>query len=157
MAKKVKNKINNYFNGRSRFNTGEPVRAVLVQVQKTICLTQKWASTLQKCRLCSIFLITCVYLLIYSKIVTNIVMGFKIWCQVGGGGTQFSKLPNVREFSSIWFQKSSFFFLFFFVIIHFFWKSQKRFFQCIIEKSSVLKLWPFFLFFSEFRRKLGTG
>ena len=39
------------------------------------------------------------------KIVTNILMGFKIWCQVGGGGTQFSKLPYIREFLNIWFQK----------------------------------------------------
>ena len=26
----------------------------------------------------------CTYLYLYSKIVTNILMGFKIWCQVGG-------------------------------------------------------------------------
>ena len=32
----------------------------------------------------------CIYLLIYEiKIVTNILMGFKIWCQVGGGGQNF--------------------------------------------------------------------
>ena len=49
---------------------------------------------------------TCLYILVYKiKIVTNILMGFKIWCQVGGGGIQFSKLPYVREFSNIWFQK----------------------------------------------------
>ena len=31
-----------------------------------------------------------IYLLIHEiKIVTNIVMGFKIWCQVGGGGQKF--------------------------------------------------------------------
>ena len=29
------------------------------------------------------------YLCIYSKIVTNIHMGFKIWCEVGGRGQQF--------------------------------------------------------------------
>ena len=49
---------------------------------------------------------TYIYILVYEiKIVTNILMGFKIWCQVGGGGIQFSKLPYVREFSNIWFQK----------------------------------------------------
>ena len=32
-------------------------------------------------------------------------MGLKIWCQVGGGVTPFSKLPHSREFSNIWFQK----------------------------------------------------
>ena len=38
-----------------------------------------------------------IIILVYEiKIVTNILMGFK--CQVGGGGTQFSKLPYVREF-----------------------------------------------------------
>ena len=36
-------------------------------------------------------------------------MGFKIWCQVGGGVTPFSKLPYSRKFSNIWFQKSQFF------------------------------------------------
>ena len=51
---------------------------------------------------------TCIYILVYEiKIVTNILMGFKIWCQVGGGGTQFSKLPYIREFLNIWFQKST--------------------------------------------------
>ena len=49
---------------------------------------------------------TYIYILVYEiKIVTNILMGFKMWCQVGGGGIQFSKLPYVREFSNIWFQK----------------------------------------------------
>ena len=49
-----------------------------------------------------------IYLLIYEiKVVTNILMGFKIWCQVWVWGTQFSKLPYVREFSNIWFQKST--------------------------------------------------
>ena len=37
-------------------------------------------------------------------------MGFKIWCQVGGGGAPFSKLPIVREFSNIWFQTCHFWF-----------------------------------------------
>ena len=37
-------------------------------------------------------------------------MGFKILCQVGVWGTQFSKLPYVREFLNIWFQKLSFFY-----------------------------------------------
>ena len=32
----------------------------------------------------------CIYILIYEiKIVTEIVMSFKIWCQVGGGGETF--------------------------------------------------------------------
>ena len=47
---------------------------------------------------------TCIYILVYEiKIVTNILMGFKIWCQVGGGGVQFLKLPYVCDFSNIWF------------------------------------------------------
>ena len=37
-------------------------------------------------------------LYIYSKIVTNILIGFKIWCQVGVGVTLFFKLQNSREF-----------------------------------------------------------
>ena len=48
----------------------------------------------QKCP--SLFFILCghlenvfIYLNIYLKIITNIFMGFKIWCQVGGGGTKF--------------------------------------------------------------------
>ena len=45
-------------------------------------------------------------------------MGFKIWCQVGVWGTQFSKLPYSRDFSNIWFQKLSFFFAYIVV----FWK-----------------------------------
>ena len=44
-----------------------------------------------------------------SKIVSNILMGFKIECQVGGGGTQFSKLPDLREFSNILIQTCHFF------------------------------------------------
>ena len=49
---------------------------------------------------------TCIHLLIYEiKIVTNILMGFKLWCQFGGGVTPYSKLPYSREFSIIWFQK----------------------------------------------------
>ena len=52
---------------------------------------------------------TCIYILVYEiKIVTNILMGFKIWCQVGVWGTLFSKLPYSREFSNIWFQKLSY-------------------------------------------------
>ena len=51
---------------------------------------------------------TCIYILVYEmKIVTNILMGFKIWCQVGVWGTLFSKLPYSREFSNFWFQKST--------------------------------------------------
>ena len=34
-------------------------------------------------------------------------MGFKIWCQVGGGVTPFSKLQYSREFLNIWFQKTT--------------------------------------------------
>ena len=42
---------------------------------------------------------TCIYILVYEiKIVTNILMGFKLWCEVGGGKTQFSKLPYLRGF-----------------------------------------------------------
>ena len=49
---------------------------------------------------------TYVYILEYEiKIITNILMGFKIWCQVGGGGINFLKLPYVRNSSNIWFQK----------------------------------------------------
>ena len=51
---------------------------------------------------------TCIYIVVYEiKIVTNILMGFKIWCQVGVWVTPFSKLPYSREFSNIWFQKST--------------------------------------------------
>ena len=33
---------------------------------------------------------TCLHILVYKiKIVTNILMSFKIWCQVGGGGQKF--------------------------------------------------------------------
>ena len=49
---------------------------------------------------------TCIYILVYKiKNITNILMGFKIWCQVGGWGTLFSKLPYSCDFSNIWFQK----------------------------------------------------
>ena len=49
---------------------------------------------------------TCIYILVYKiKIVTNILMGFKIWCQVGVWVTPFSKLPYSREFLNIWSQK----------------------------------------------------
>ena len=48
----------------------------------------------------------CIYLITDGiKIFTNILMGFKIWCQVGVGVTTFSKLPYSREFSHTWFQK----------------------------------------------------
>ena len=49
---------------------------------------------------------TCIYILVYKiKIVTNILMGLKIWYQVGGWGIQFSKLLYVRKFSNSWFRK----------------------------------------------------
>ena len=33
---------------------------------------------------------TCIYILVYKiKVAANILMGFKIWCQVGGGGQNF--------------------------------------------------------------------
>ena len=49
---------------------------------------------------------TCIYILVYKiKVAANILMGFKIWCQVGVWVTLFSKLPYSREFSNIWFQK----------------------------------------------------
>ena len=35
-------------------------------------------------------------------------MGFKIWCQVGVWGTQFSKLPYSREFSNMRFKSCLF-------------------------------------------------
>ena len=51
---------------------------------------------------------TCIYILVYKiKVAANILMGFKIWCQVGVWVTLFSKLPYSREFSNIWFQKST--------------------------------------------------
>ena len=49
-----------------------------------------------------------IYILVHKiKIAANILMGFKIWCQIGGGVTPFSKLPYSREFSNIWLQKST--------------------------------------------------
>ena len=39
-------------------------------------------------------------------------MGFKIWCQVEGGGTPIWKLPYVREFGNIYFQTCTSFFSF---------------------------------------------
>ena len=101
---------------------------------------------------------TCMYTLKYIlKNCHHHSYGFQNLMSSWGWGTQFSKLQYVREFWNIRFQKSSFFFFVFLPIHHFFWKSQKRFFQCRIEKKSVLKLWNFFLFFIGFRRKLGTG
>ena len=44
-------------------------------------------------------------------------MGFKIWCQDGGGGTLLSKSPFVREFLNIWF--CNFFFVFIEFILFF--------------------------------------
>ena len=42
---------------------------------------------------------TCIYILVYEiKIVTNILMGFKIWCQVGGGGTKFQNYTRYVTF-----------------------------------------------------------
>ena len=47
-----------------------------------------------------------IYILVYQiKVAANILMGFKIWCQVGVWVTLFSKLLYSREFSNIWFQK----------------------------------------------------
>ena len=53
----------------------------------------------------------CIYLVVYLywKIITNIFMGFKIWCQAEGGRTPFSKLSYSHEFSNIWFQTCLFF------------------------------------------------
>ena len=68
----------------------------------------------QKCP--SMFFILCwniehVYIYLYTKKnAANILMGFKIWCQVRGGVTSFWKLPYSHEFSNIWLQKSLFFF-----------------------------------------------
>ena len=73
-------------------------------------------------------------------------MGFKIRCQVGGWGTQFSKIPYVREFLNIWFQKSSFFFIFLFEFSHFF-ENLKN----VISNADLKKNWfltcDFFLYF----------
>ena len=73
---------------------------------------------------------------LYSKkIVTKVRMGFKIWSQVGGGGTQFLKLPYVREFLNIWFQTLQFFVW----LRRYFIKSSKSFCQCenivVLEKQ----------------------
>ena len=63
---------------------------------------------------------TCIYILVYEiKIVTNIVMGLKIWCQVGGGVTPFSKLPYSRDFSNMRFKSCLFFLLFLKRFTHF--------------------------------------
>ena len=35
---------------------------------------------------------------IYKKIVTNILMGFKIWCQVGGRGQNFQMYRRYMTF-----------------------------------------------------------
>jgi len=81
-------------------------------------------------------------------------MVFKTWCQVGGGGAQFSKLAYVRELSNIWFQKSLLFlteiilktkFVNDFPKISKTWFAGKNWFK--IEK-------PFILFFIELWRKL---
>ena len=91
----------------------------------------------QKCP--SMFFILCryiehvyiyTYIYIYSIIAANNPMGFKIWCQVGVWGTQFSKLPYVREFSNIWFQTYHFRFRWSHGVLKnhpFFRKSQKPF------------------------------
>jgi len=94
-----------------------------------------------------------IYLYRYWKIVTKILMGFIIWCQVGDGGTPFSKLAYVREFSNIWFQTCHFSFCFNW--IHpFCRKFQKRYFQWRIEKNLVPNLSPFFLLDSDVLRIL---
>ena len=82
-------------------------------------------------------------------------MCFKIWCQIGGGGTLFLKLHYSRHFSNIWVQKLYFFRVYGGVLkIHqFFQKFQKRYLQLKIEKSFNLNLSPVLLFFIEFRRK----
>ena len=44
----------------------------------------------------------CIYILVYKiKIVTNILMGFKIWCQVRGGGTLFSKFRYCYDLGTL--------------------------------------------------------
>ena len=65
-------------------------------------------------------------------------MGFKIRCQVGGWGTQFSKIPYVREFLNIWFQKLSFFFLFLFEFSHFFENLKNVFSNAYLKKVRFL-------------------
>ena len=72
-------------------------------------------------------------------------MGFKIWCQDGGGGTLLSISTVVREFLNIWF--CNFFVCFYWIhpIIRKLWK---RFLHLKIEKS----IFPFLLtiFFIHF-------
>ena len=53
-------------------------------------------------------------------------MGFKIWCQVGGGVTPFSKLPYSREFLNMSFKSCLFSFLFLFEFIVFFFENFKN-------------------------------
>ena len=75
-------------------------------------------------------------------------MGFKIWCQDGGGGTLLSKSPFVREFLNIWF--CNFFFCFYW--IHpIFWKLWKRFCDWKLKKVC-FHTYLLFLFFSQFIR-----
>ena len=61
--------------------------------------------------ICIIRLYTYIFTLsiyIYSKIVTKIFIGFKIWYQVGGGEIPVSKLPYVRGFHDILIQTCHF-------------------------------------------------
>ena len=59
------------------------------------------------------------YLYKQWKIVSNILIGFKIWREVGGGGAPFSKIPYEPAFSNIRYRKSYFFFMFIFALIVF--------------------------------------
>ena len=57
---------------------------------------------------------TCVYLLIdVTKNCHQHSYSFKIWYQIGDRGIPFSKLPNFRGFSNIWFEACLFFFFIF--------------------------------------------
>ena len=60
-----------------------------------------------------------IYVYVYLKVVKNIVMGFKIWCQVGEWALWISKLPYSREFSNFWFQTCHFVFLWSFGVLKF--------------------------------------
>ena len=82
-------------------------------------------------------------------------MGFKLWCQVGGGGKPFSKLPYIREFSKFWFQKFSFFLLFLIGFIRFFFENLKKCF--CFRKLKKGRFQTCNIFFIGLRHKIGDG
>ena len=88
--------------------------------------------------------------------VTNILMGFIIWSQVGGGGTSFSNFPYLGEFSNILSQKSSFSFWF---SLHSSVLSKifKTLFLIPKLKKKIGSKRITFFYLIEFRRILGIG